>query len=116
MRPSARLLQLFLLGMLLGLLATVATIQEWQRAFEIKAVFWGWLGLIGILALLGGSAALAVYASLVRICLQRARLDNLGMGGWLGLVLIASLVGWSLFTVLAEAVSTVVWWLARRRP
>ena len=92
-------------AIVLGLMAINASINQktWQQQF-------------GLLALLGGSAILAVYCSLVRICLTPTRLDNLGIGGWLALVAIASLIGWSLITVLAEATSTMVWWLGRRRP
>lgn len=56
MKPSRLLLQLLLLWLLLGLLAAVATIFEWPRAFEIKLVFWCWFGLAGLLALLDGLA------------------------------------------------------------
>jgi uncharacterized protein (DUF58 family) len=41
---------------MLGLLAAVATIFEWPRAFEIKLVFWCWFGLVALLALLDGFA------------------------------------------------------------
>jgi len=56
MKPSRLLLQLLLLWLLLGLLAAVATIFEWPRAFEIKLVFWCWFGLMALLALLDGFA------------------------------------------------------------
>lgn len=52
MKPSRLLLQLLLAWLLLGLLAALATILEWPRAFEIKAVFWSWLALSLTLALL----------------------------------------------------------------
>jgi uncharacterized protein (DUF58 family) len=56
MKPSRLLLQLVLVWLLLGLLAAVATILEWPRAFEIKLVFWCWFGLVSLLALLDGFA------------------------------------------------------------
>jgi uncharacterized protein (DUF58 family) len=37
-----------------GLLAAFATVLEWPRALEIKLVFWGWLALVAMLALLDG--------------------------------------------------------------
>ena len=45
MKPSRLLLQLLLAWLLLGLLAALATILEWPRAFEIKAIVWSWLAL-----------------------------------------------------------------------
>ena len=56
MRPSRLLLQLLLLGLLLGLLAALATVTEAQWSFELKLVFWSWLGLVGLLALLDAGA------------------------------------------------------------
>jgi hypothetical protein len=56
MKPSRLLLQLLLAWLLLGLLAALATILEWPRAFEIKAVFWSWLALSLTLALLDAYA------------------------------------------------------------
>jgi uncharacterized protein (DUF58 family) len=56
MRPSRLLLQLLLLGLMLGLLAALATIAEWQWSFELKLVFWSWLGLVGLFALLDAGA------------------------------------------------------------
>ena len=56
MKPSRLLLQLLLAWLLLGLLAALATIPEWPRAFEIKAVFWSWLALSLTLALLDAYA------------------------------------------------------------
>ncbi|MCP4981224.1 MAG: DUF58 domain-containing protein [Gammaproteobacteria bacterium] len=52
MKPSRLLLQLLLLWLLLGLLAAIATVLEWPREFEIKLVFWCWIGLVAMLALL----------------------------------------------------------------
>ena len=54
MRPSRLLIRLLLVWLILGLLAAVATILEWPRSFEIKLVFWCWLGLVALLALLDG--------------------------------------------------------------
>ena len=54
MKPSRILLLLLLGAMLLGLLAAIASILEWAQIFEIRAVFWGWLGLVGLIALLDG--------------------------------------------------------------
>lgn len=56
MKPSRLLLQLLLIGLLLGLLAAVATIFEWSRTFEIKLVFWCWFALVALLAILDGFA------------------------------------------------------------
>ena len=56
MKPSRLLIQLLLIWLMLGLLAAVATIFEWPRAFEIKLVFWCWFGLVALLALLDGFA------------------------------------------------------------
>ena len=56
MKPSRLLVQLLLLWLLLGLLAAVATIFEWPRAYEIKLVFWCWFALVALLALLDGFA------------------------------------------------------------
>jgi uncharacterized protein (DUF58 family) len=56
MKPSRRLLQLLLVWLLLGLLAAVATILEWPRAFEIKLIFWCWISLVTVLAILDGVA------------------------------------------------------------
>ena len=50
MRPSRYLLLLILGWLLLGGVAALAAILEWPRAFEIRAVFWGALALIGVLA------------------------------------------------------------------
>ena len=52
MKPSLNLILLLVGGLLLGLLAAIANILEWPQTFEIKAIFWGWLGLVGLLALL----------------------------------------------------------------
>ena len=52
MKPSRLLLQLLLAWLLLGALAALATLLEWPREFEIKVVFWGWLALLAMLALL----------------------------------------------------------------
>lgn len=56
MKPSRLLLQLLLAWLLLGLLAAIATIFEWPRSFEIKLLFWCWIGLVAVLALLDGMA------------------------------------------------------------
>jgi uncharacterized protein (DUF58 family) len=56
MKPSRLLLQLLLAWLLLGLLAAIATIFEWPRSMEIKFVFWCWIGLVAVLALLDGMA------------------------------------------------------------
>ena len=52
MRPSRRLLLLLLGWLLLGLLAAAATLLEWPREYEIKVLFWSWLGIVVTLALL----------------------------------------------------------------
>ena len=52
MKPSRLLIQLLLAWLILGLLAAAATILEWPYSFEIKLVFWCWLGLLALLALL----------------------------------------------------------------
>jgi uncharacterized protein (DUF58 family) len=52
MKP-ARLLLLLVLGWLaLGLLAALATIFEWPRGFEVKALFWSYFALLALLAAL----------------------------------------------------------------
>ena len=56
MKPSRRLLTLLLLWLSLGLLAAVATIAEWEFAFEIKSLFWTWLGFLIFVALLDALA------------------------------------------------------------
>ena len=56
MKPSGRLLILLLAWLLLGLLAAAATIAEWDRALDIKALFWSWLGLLVFVALLDALA------------------------------------------------------------
>ena len=52
MKPSRLLVYLLLAWAGLGLLAAAATVFEWALEFEIKVVFWGWLGVLVILALL----------------------------------------------------------------
>ncbi|MEM7564002.1 MAG: DUF58 domain-containing protein [Pseudomonadota bacterium] len=52
MKPSVILLLLLMLGLLLGLLASLANLFSWTLAFEFQAVFWGWLGLVGMIAIL----------------------------------------------------------------
>jgi uncharacterized protein (DUF58 family) len=52
MRPSRRLLLLILPVLLIGLLLAVATSLEWPQAFQLKWLFWGWLGLLTLLSLL----------------------------------------------------------------
>lgn len=52
MKPSRPLLLLLGGGILLGMLATFSSILDWSLSFEIKALFWGWLGVIGLLAIL----------------------------------------------------------------
>ena len=54
MKPSRLLLQLLLIWLFAGMLAAVATILDWPRAFEIKLVFWSWFALLLMLALLDG--------------------------------------------------------------
>ena len=52
MRPSRTLLVLLFVWLVLGGIAAIATIREWQYTFEIKAIFWSWIGLLVLLALL----------------------------------------------------------------
>ncbi len=54
MKPSRLLLRLLFVWLVLGGIAAAATIFEWSRAFEIKVVFWGWLALLAMLAVLDG--------------------------------------------------------------
>ncbi|HUV21593.1 MAG TPA: DUF58 domain-containing protein [Gammaproteobacteria bacterium] len=56
MRPGLRLLLLILPALLLAVLAALATIAEWPQAFQLKLVFWCWLGLVAMLALLDAAA------------------------------------------------------------
>jgi len=52
MRPARRMLLLIMAALLIGLLAACATLLEWPQAFYLKLVFWCWLGLVAVLALL----------------------------------------------------------------
>lgn len=52
MRPSRLLLRLMLVWLLLGVLAAVASMLDWPRAFEIRLLFWSWFALVSLLALL----------------------------------------------------------------
>ena len=54
MKPSRLLLQLLLVWLSLGLLAAAATLLGWPREFEIKLLFWSWLLLLAVIALLDG--------------------------------------------------------------
>jgi uncharacterized protein (DUF58 family) len=56
MRPAPRLLLLLLPALLAGLLTALATIFEWSRLFEFRLVFWIWLALVGLLAVLDAAA------------------------------------------------------------
>jgi uncharacterized protein (DUF58 family) len=56
MRPGLRLLLLTLPALLIGLMAALATIVEWPQAFQLKLVFWCWLALVALLALLDAAA------------------------------------------------------------
>ena len=52
MKPSRLLLQLLLIWLLAGMLVAAAAILEWPRLFEIRLLFWSWLALLVMLALL----------------------------------------------------------------
>jgi uncharacterized protein (DUF58 family) len=52
MKPSRLLLQLLLIWLLAGMLVAAATVLEWPRLFEIRLLFWSWLVVLVMLALL----------------------------------------------------------------
>ncbi len=52
MRPSRRLLLLLLIWLALGLVAVLARLFEWRYAGEAVILFWAWLALVALLALL----------------------------------------------------------------
>ncbi len=52
MRPSRRLLLLLLIWLALGLVAVLAHLFEWRYAGEAVILFWAWLALVALLALL----------------------------------------------------------------
>ncbi len=52
MRPSRRLLLLLLIWLALGLVAVLASLFEWRYAGEAIILFWAWLALVALLALL----------------------------------------------------------------
>ncbi|MGD2170508.1 MAG: DUF58 domain-containing protein [Gammaproteobacteria bacterium] len=52
MKPSRLFLLLVLGWMLLGLLVTLATVFDWPRGFEIKALFWSYFALLILVATL----------------------------------------------------------------
>jgi uncharacterized protein (DUF58 family) len=52
MKPSARLLLLLSVWVVLGLLTAVAGIVEWHKTIELKFVFWAYAVVLGLIALL----------------------------------------------------------------
>jgi len=52
MKPSPRLLLLLLIWVVLGLLTAAAGIIEWHRTLELRLLFWAYIIVLGIIALL----------------------------------------------------------------
>ena len=56
MRPGLQLLLLIFPALPIGILAALATMVEWPIASQLKLVFWCWLALVTLLALLDATA------------------------------------------------------------